>query len=436
MNTIRFLDAFPAKTPNEKSQFMRGLGRVMSQFPPSVLGKKVLGVLLDEMKDHELLSLILQNVFAIIRAIPFRRVAFQEKVVPKLRETFLTKSASTERDPGKEAGLMVVLENMELCTEHCSGKEFKDDILPIVLLAMESSTHSLVDKALQTLSIVLPVLDFTTVKHDLFPVVGTVVSKTSSLGIKVSGLEALVVLCGGTVDAADEDDELSGVLIADPRKPAASGTALDKFTVQEKVVPLLKAIKTKEPAVMMAALNVFKQVGSIADADFLATEVLPILWNFSLGPLLNLQQFKSFMDLIKKLSTKIETEQIKKLQELSSSNRSNDIRTNANNAASNGLHTTNGTSGGSTEEDFERLVLGKKAGSSTSNDIFGDNTPHSQTSSTSTAAAAPAFSWSSSNTILQAQTASRSITPDNQNLSPLPSLRTSIPTPHSSPASS
>ena len=42
----------------------------------------------------------------------------------------------------------------------------------------------------------------------------------------------------------------------------------------------------------MAALNVFKQVGKIADTDFIAMEVLPIMWAFSLGPLLNLQQVK------------------------------------------------------------------------------------------------------------------------------------------------
>ncbi|KKY15593.1 putative protein kinase [Phaeomoniella chlamydospora] len=328
MNTIRFLDAFPAKTPSEKSQFMRGLGRVMPQFPSSVLGKKVLGVLLDEMKDHELLSLILENVFAIITVIPFRRSAFQEKVVPKLRETFLTKSTINERDPGKESGLMIILKHIELITEHCSGKEFKDNILPIIILGMESPTHPIVDASLQSLDHVLPVLDFTTVKHDLFPVVATVVSKTSSLGIKVSGLEALVVLCGGSKDDnSDPDDELSGVLQSSEKKPAVASTGLDKFTVQEKVVPLLKAIKTKEPAVMMAALKVFRQVGKIADTDFLATDVLPIMWAFSIGPLLSLQQFQAFMTLIKSLSAKIENEQIKKLKDLGSSSNSTEIRT-------------------------------------------------------------------------------------------------------------
>jgi SCY1-like protein 2 len=132
VSTMRFLDDLPAKTPNEKAQFMRGLPRVMNQFPNSVLEKKVLVALLEEMKDKELLSLILQNVFKIISMLPSGRRPFTEKVTPRLREVFLTqpsKSTPQERDTSKEAGLMVVLENMATVVDSCSGKEFKDGML-------------------------------------------------------------------------------------------------------------------------------------------------------------------------------------------------------------------------------------------------------------------------------------------------------------------
>lgn len=141
-----------------------------------------------------------------------------------------------------------------------------------------------------------------------------------------------------------------------------SSAILDKYTVQEKVVPLLKAIKTREPTVMMAALGVFKQVGKIADADFLAFEVLPLLWSFSLGPLLNLEQFEQFMAVIKALSSKIEQEQTRKLRELSSNtngvsaaSRSTDLM-----GESAGTMSNMGSDVG--ENDFERLVLGKSSG--------------------------------------------------------------------------
>ena len=267
VSTIRFLESLPAKTPNEKSQFLRGLPRIINQFPKTVLEKKVLPALLDEMKDRELISLILQNVFKMIKIMPSGRRAFGEKVVPKLREVFLTTSnadkkkdaaAQPERDSAKEAGLMVLLENMDLVAENTNGKEFKDDIWPIIQLSMESPTHSLVDASLGTLSVILSTLDFSSVKNDVFPVIATVFSKTSSLGIKIRGLEALQVLCGGTPgsNGSDGGDGLDGF---DPqestKKKQQQSVILDKYTIQEKVVPLLKAIKTKEPAVMVCIIK-------------------------------------------------------------------------------------------------------------------------------------------------------------------------------------
>lgn len=258
VSTIRFLDSLPAKTPNEKSQFMRGLPRILTQFPKSVMEKKILPALLEEMKDRELLTLILQNVFKIITMLPAGKRAFTEKVIPKLRETFVSgttanaKGAAPERDSLKEAGLMVLLENMQVAADNSSGKEFKDDILPIINYALESPTHSLVDAALRTLPVVLPILDFSTIKNELFPVIATIFAKTSSMGIKIRGLEALRNLCGGgSEDQNDyQGDGLTGMVEA-PKAKSSNVSILDKYTIQEKVVPLLRGIKTKEPAVMV-----------------------------------------------------------------------------------------------------------------------------------------------------------------------------------------
>lgn len=127
ISTIRFLDSLPAKTPNEKAQFMRGLSRVLPSFPKSVMEKKVLPALLEEMKDRELISLILQNIFKIIELLPSGRRPFTEKIMPRLKEVFLNNpKPPTERDAAKEAGLMVLLEHIQVISVNCSGKEFKD----------------------------------------------------------------------------------------------------------------------------------------------------------------------------------------------------------------------------------------------------------------------------------------------------------------------
>lgn len=127
VSTIRFLDSFPAKTPNEKAQFMRGLNKVLPSFPKSVMEKKLLPALLEELKDRDLVSLILQNVFKIIELLPSGRRAFGDKVRTQLKELFVTNVKNAqEKDPARDAGLMVVLENLTAITNNCGGKEFKD----------------------------------------------------------------------------------------------------------------------------------------------------------------------------------------------------------------------------------------------------------------------------------------------------------------------
>ncbi|KAF7895943.1 hypothetical protein EAF00_005958 [Botryotinia globosa] len=427
ISTIRFLDSLPAKTPTEKAQFMRGLSRVLPSFPKSVMEKKVLPALLEEMKDRELISLILQNIFKIIELLPSGRRPFTEKIMPRLKEIFLNNpKPPTERDAAKESGLMVLLEHIQVISVNCSGKEFKDDILPLVAMSIDSPTHALVDAALRSLNVVLPILDFSTIKNELFPVISSVFTKTSSLGIKVRGLEAFVVLCGGSNDPTSSNDGLDGIGGAKKN----TSTPLDKYTMQEKIVPLIRAIKTKEPAVAVAALNVLRQIGAIADAEFVAMDILPILWNMSLGPLLNLQQFQSFMELIKSLSVRVESEQTKKLQELSGSNGAGVRANGTDDFMSFGAASAFPPAVGSDdpEMDFERLVKGGTGAPSSNNalDSSWDSNPTSpHAREAQSAQPNPSFSWSTpsptaptypsnsiSNVLRPQQATSRTVTPD------------------------
>lgn len=309
---------------------------------------------------------------------------------------------------------------------------------------MESSTHSLNDAAMKCLPVMLPVLDFSTVKNEIFPPIAATFSKTNSLAIKIRGLEAFVVLCGGSLDKdAEQNDDLSGVIEDKKASRATPSSILDKYTVQEKLVPLLKAIKTKEPAVMMAALNVFRQVGGLVDTEFIAMEVLPTLWSFSLGPLLNLQQFEKFMLLIKSLSTKVEREQVRKLRELSTRNDSSTPRQSIG-APLGGIEVVGVNE---TTSDFEQLVLGRSGASNTNGNGGWDNWSSDTVATAKPASqvASPRFSWSSSNPSQQptnkAMSAvamssafsstghtSRSVTPDSS-ISAFPPLEASRPAP-------
>jgi SCY1-like protein 2 len=323
------------------------------------------------------------------------------------------------------------------------------DILPIINYALDSPTHALVNASLGTLPVVLPILDFSTIKNELFPIIAAVFAKTSSMGIKIKGLEALKTLCGGSNEDQDglNGDGLTGI-IEEPKSKSSNVSILDKYTIQEKVVPLLKGIKTKEPAVMMAALEVFKSIGPQVDTDFLAVDVLPILWQFSLGPLLNLPQFQAYMTLIKSHSARIENDQTRKLQELGSAGTAsasasrNDFMSFGTVAGANGIESSNG------EGDFEALVRGGSTNASGGDMLGGDPwaaaTPSASSSasailpsrtaghhnrSSNNASPAATFSWSSPpvspppTNLAAPRTNSRAITPDNT----LSSLNSSFP---------
>jgi len=58
----------------------------------------------------------------------------------------------------------------------------------------------------------------------------------------------------------------------------------------DKLIPLLKNIKTKEPSVILAALAVYAEMGKRLGHEVLASDILPALWPMTVGVLLNLEQ--------------------------------------------------------------------------------------------------------------------------------------------------
>lgn len=72
-------------------------------------------------------------------------------------------------------------------------------------------------------------------------------------------------------------------------------------------------MKTREPKVMMGALSVYSKVINIVDIEVLARVIVPQLLSMSMESMLNLAQFRAFMDQIKMLLDRIEKEHAKRL---------------------------------------------------------------------------------------------------------------------------
>ncbi|KAG0219184.1 hypothetical protein BGX33_004248 [Mortierella sp. NVP41] len=331
VSTMRYMENFAEKTRDDKGQFMKGLLRVLPQFPERVLLRKILPCLLDELKDHALLPYTLPNVFYIIQKMSPKE--FEERVLPSLKPIFLV------REPMQN--LLTLLEKIELLHQKAGGQVFKEDIMPLVYCALEpKNPPSVQEKALKTVPAIMEALDYTTVKASLFPRIATLFAQTTTLSVKVNTL-----LCFLTIMKI-----------------------LDKFTITEKLIPLLRNIKTREVNVTMATLQVYQEMGKYVDKEVIGSSIIPPLWGLALGPNLRAEQFESFMSTINELSTKVHQQHLRHLQDL----KKLEDQTKSFQASSDPTAVANGA--GSTLNDFEKLVAGGGGGLSATS---GNMTPNS-----------------------------------------------------------
>ncbi|KAF9332528.1 hypothetical protein BG006_004606 [Podila minutissima] len=314
VSTMKYMENFAEKTRDDKGQFMKGLLRVLPQFPERVLYRKILPCLLDELKDHALLPYTLPNVFFIIQKMTPKE--FEEKVLPSLKPIFLV------REPMQN--LLTLLEKIELLQQKAGGAVFKEDIMPLVYCALEpKNPPSVQEKALKTVPAITEALDYTTVKASLFPRIATLFSQTTTLSVKVNTL-----LCFLTIMKI-----------------------LDKFTITEKLIPLLRNIKTREVNVTMATLQVYQEMGKYVEKEVIGNSIMPHLWHLSLGPNLKADQFEAFMKTIQELGNKVHQQHLRHLQDL----KKLEDQTKSFAASADPTVATNGAS---TLNDFEKLVQG------------------------------------------------------------------------------
>ncbi|TCD65416.1 hypothetical protein EIP91_002715 [Steccherinum ochraceum] len=272
ISTLNFLDRsnFAAKSREEKVSFMKGLAHVLERFSEGLQRRKILPSLLEEMKDTHLLPYILPNVFAISQMLSPSQ--FASLVLPSLKPLFAIK------EPPQN--MITLLDNLQMLQSKTDKQVFREHVLPLVYNALDNEHANVQERALKAVPDLCESIDYAEVQGVLFPRVALVFSKTRILSVKVATLVTFLSMV----------------------------KTLDQTSLTQKLVPLLSKIRTKEPAVMMATLNVQEAMGLKVDREAVATLVLPQLWAMSMGPLLTVSQFKRFMEVIKKLGERVEKE--------------------------------------------------------------------------------------------------------------------------------
>lgn len=348
IRTINFLDDFPTKLPAEQQAFMTGFSQLIGQFPKSILQKKVLPTLLEELgKEETLVGPILGNVLEVGK--DMSQLGFSEKILPGIKKVQDVLGAQ-----------VAILNYIETLKSRLNGNEFSEDILPIVLNTIDTAPPEIQEAALQKIPIIIDKLDFMTLKNEVFPIVGSVFAKTTSLAVKLDSLNAFEQLVSH---------------------------GLDKYAVTEKLLPLLNGMKTREPKVMMGALQVYSKVIGIVDIEVLAKVIVPQLLSMSMESMLNLGQFRAFMDQIKVLLDRIENDHGKKLSQVQ-------VSTDPVVTKSAAVTSTSGSGQSSVSANFEELIYGRnkkpdekpnstpvKSNSNVSSPVIGSNSTSQFTNS-------------------------------------------------------
>jgi len=281
--TLKYLHTLVQRDDMTKSQFFKGLHRVLPKLPKRVIHQRILPHLCLEFPNHAMIPFVLPNVLLIAEECTTQE--FVDLVLPELKKIF------SVQEPVQV--LLIFMQKMELLLKKTPNEDVKNHVLPMVFRALESQSSQIQELVLSIIPNFAHMIDYTTLKHSIVPRVKKLVLGTSILSVRVNAL-----VCIGKIIEY-----------------------LDKFLMIDDVFPILTQIPSKEPAVLMAILGIYKK--TMADkkinleTDYLAGKVIPFLLPLSVDSGLNVQQFNNFMSVIRDMLDRIDQEHRTKLEQLS-----------------------------------------------------------------------------------------------------------------------
>ncbi|XP_067168067.1 SCY1-like protein 2 isoform X3 [Apteryx mantelli] len=242
--TLQYFDSLFQRDNLQKSQFFKGLPKVLPKLPKRVIIQRILPCLTSEFVNPDMVPFVLPNVLLI--AEECTKEEYIRLILPDLGPVF------KQQEPIQI--LLIFLQKMDLLLTKTPPDEIKNSVLPMVYRALEAPSIQ--------------------------------------IQVRVNSL-----VCLGKILEY-----------------------LDKWFVLDDILPFLQQIPSKEPAVLMGILGIYKctfthkKLGITKEQ--LAGKVLPHLIPLSIENNLNLNQFNSFICVIKDMLNRLEAEHKTKLEQL------------------------------------------------------------------------------------------------------------------------
>jgi SCY1-like protein 2 len=268
----------------QKSKFYKGLPQVIQKLPHRINVHRILPCLVKEFVNPPMIPFVLPNILLIAENCNsqeyVKHVLVHLKKVMKITEPIQI--------------LLIFMQKMDLLLKLTPAEDVKTDVLPMLYRALESDAQQIQELCLSILPTFASLVDYPSMKNALLPRIKKLCLTTQLVSVRVNCL-----LCVGKLLEH-----------------------LDKWLVMDEIIPFLPQIPSREPAVLMAILGIYKlalthsKLGLTKEA--LATKVIPYLVPLSIENGLSLSQFNAMMTLVKDMINRVETEHRTKLEQLTS----------------------------------------------------------------------------------------------------------------------
>lgn len=282
VKTMTFLDEFPTKTDKEKQIFLTNLMNLLPLFPTSILSQKFLPILLDLVQKRviHLLQISLTLIFTIGQELS--QLTFYDKIFAQL----MVKGDLIN----VEEAQIVILEQLGILQKKLvKTEEFSKFLVKLLSKTLDlKANFQIQSKSLERIDIILHSIDFPTIKNNIFPQICTIFSKTTSLTVKVKAIESFRQLI-----------EQKGI---------------DKFIVNDTLLPLLKSMKTRELKILQAILPVYSSSCLLLDEEEIVISVLPQLWLLSISPTLTVKTYQDYIKAINFIGEDIQSKHLQKIR--------------------------------------------------------------------------------------------------------------------------
>lgn len=280
--TLQYFDSLFQRDNLQKSQFYKGLPKVLPKLPKRVVVYRILPALTSEFVNPDMVPFVLPNVLLI--AEECTKEEYIKLILPDLTPVF------KQQEPIQI--LLIFLQKMDLLLTKTPAEDIKNSVLPMVYRALEAPSVQIQELCLNIIPTFANLIDYPSMKNSLIPKIKSACLQTSSLAVRVNSL-----VCLGKILEY-----------------------LDKWFVIDEVLPFLQQIPSREPAVLMGILGIYKCTFSHKKLgipkEHLATKSLPHLVSLSIDSNLNLNQFNSFMVVIRDMLSRMEAEHKTKLEQL------------------------------------------------------------------------------------------------------------------------